>query len=137
MNNSGHPSVLPNEYIENSAALSDASAASAPASGATGKQRAGDRLNVPSSIVRAAGFVPGEKAFVVNEDPAGTVSQPCLVLLKQQPSKFLADYAVAKDLRIRVTPAMLKKCGLEGESFEIDGSDGKIVVTLGRKASAP
>jgi hypothetical protein len=51
------------------------------------------------------------------------------VLLKQQPPELLADYIVAKGCRIRVTPAMLKKCGLEGECFEINGSDGKIVVT--------
>ena len=91
-----------------------------------GKQRAADRLNIPSSIVRASGFAPGDKAFVVDEDPAGTVPKPCLVLLKEQPPKSLADYAVAKDCRIRVTPAMLKKCGLEGDDFEFDGGDGKI-----------
>lgn len=33
-----------------------------------------------------------------------------------------------EDCRIRVTPATLKKCGLEGENFAIDGGDGKIVV---------
>ncbi len=93
-----------------------------------GKRRAADRLNIPSSLVRASGFVPGDKAFVADEDPAGAAAKPCLVLLKEQPPKFLADYAVAKDCRIRVTPAMLKKCGLAGNCFEIDGGDGKIVV---------
>jgi hypothetical protein len=95
-----------------------------------GKRRASDRLNIPSSIVRGSGFVPGDKAFVVDEDPAGAVPKPCLVLLKQQPAKLLADYVVAKDRRIRVTPAILKKCGLAGENFEIDGGEGKIVVRL-------
>ena len=103
---------------------------SPPLPGAKGRQRANDRLNIPSSIVRASGFAPGDKAFVADEDPAGAVSKPCLVLLKQQPPQLLADYIVAKGCRIRVTPAMLKKCGLEGQSFAIDGSDGKIVVTL-------
>ena len=93
-----------------------------------GKQRAADRLNIPSSVVHASGFAPGDKAFVVDEDPAGAVPKPCLVLLKEQPPKFLSDYVVAKGCRIRVTPATLKKCGLEGENFDIDGSNGKIVV---------
>ena len=93
-----------------------------------GKQRAADRLNIPSSIVRDAGFAPGDKAFVVDEDPAGAIPKPCLVLLKVKPENSPADYAVAKDCRIRVTPPILKKCGLEGENFEIDGGDGKIIV---------
>ena len=94
----------------------------------SGKKRAADRLNIPSSVVHASGFAPGDKAFVTDEDPAGAVTKPCLVLLKEQPPKFLTDYAVAKGYRIRVTPAILKKCGLEGESFEIDGGNGKIIV---------
>jgi len=93
-----------------------------------GKQRAADRLNIPSSIVHDSGFAPGDKAFALDEDPAGTVAKPCLVLLKEQPPKFLSDYAVAKGYRIRVTPAILKKCGLEGVNFNIDGSGGKIIV---------
>jgi hypothetical protein len=93
-----------------------------------GKQRATDRLNIPSSIVHDSGFAPGDKAFVLDEDPAGAVAKPCLVLLKEQPPKFMADYAVAKDCRIRLTPATLKKCGLEGVNFNIDGSNGKIIV---------
>ncbi len=93
-----------------------------------GKQRAADRLNIPSSIVRDSGFAPGDKVFVVDEDPAGAVPKPCLVLLKLKPENPLADYAVAKDCRIRVTLAILKKCGLEGANFAIDGGDAKIVV---------
>ncbi len=94
-----------------------------------GKKRAADRLNIPSSIVHDSGFAPGDKVFVVDEDPAGAVLKPCLVLLKKQPPKFLTDYAVAKGCRIRVTPAILKKCGLGGENFAIDGGDGKIIVS--------
>jgi hypothetical protein len=75
-----------------------------------GRQRAADRLNIPSSTVRNSGFAPGDKAFVVDEDPAGAISKPCLVVLKEQPPKFLSDYIVAKGCRIRVTPATLKKC---------------------------
>jgi hypothetical protein len=102
-----------------------------------GKKRAADRLNIPSSVVRDSGFVPGDKAFVVDEDPAGAIPKPCLVLLKEQPPKSLADYAVAKDCRIRVTPAILNKCGLEGETFEIDGGDGRIIVRPRREGIAP
>ena len=101
-----------------------------------GKQRAADRLNIPSSIVRNAGFAPGDKAFVVGEDPAGAVPKPCLVLLKVKPENPLAEYAVAKGCRIRVRPTILKKCGLEGEKFEIDGSDGKIVVRPAKEGIA-
>ncbi len=93
-----------------------------------GKQRAADRLNIPSSIVRDSGFASGDKAFVVDEDPAGAVPKPCLVLLKVKPENPLANYVVARGCRIRVTPAILKKCGLEGANFEIDGGDGKIIV---------
>ncbi len=96
------------------------------------KRRAADRLNIPSSVVRASGFARGDKAFVVDEDPAGAVPKPCLVLLKEKPPKLLADYAVAKDRRIRITPATLQKCGLEGKEFAIDGGDGKIVVRPAR-----
>jgi len=99
-----------------------------PLSGTKGKQRASDRLNISSAIVRNAGFAPGEKAFVADEDPAGATAKPCLVLLKQPPPKVVADYVVAKGHRIRVTPATLKKCGLEGRNFEIVGGDGKIIV---------
>jgi hypothetical protein len=49
----------------------------------------------------------------------------------------LADYAATKDCRIRVIPAILKKCGLEGESFEIDSGDGKIIVRPRRESTAP
>jgi hypothetical protein len=101
------------------------------------KQLAADRLNIPSSIVHDAGFAPGDKAFVVDEDPAGVVPKPCRVLLKEQPPKLLADYAVAKDYRIRVTPATLKKCGREGVTFNINGSAGKIVVRPQREFASP
>ena len=111
-----HQPVLPDEH--------PASAEGTP----SGKRRAEDRLNIPSSIVRASGFAPGDKAFVVDEDPAGAVPKPCLVLLKEQPPKMLADYDVVTDCRIRVTKAILKKCGLAGKNFEIDGGDGKIIV---------
>ena len=86
--------------------------------------------------MRDAGFAPGDKAFVVDEDPAGAVPKPCLVLMKVKPENPLAEYAVAKDCRIRVTPAILKKCGLEGENFAIDGSDGKIVVRPAKEGIA-
>jgi hypothetical protein len=92
------------------------------------KQLTGDRLNIPSFIVRAVGFAPGDTVYVLNEDPAGAIQKPCLVLLKEKPAIPLGDYAASKDCRIRVTTAMLKKCGLDGESFEIDGDNGKIIV---------
>jgi len=104
---------------------------------AGGKRRAADRLNIPSLIVRNSGFAPGDKVFVADEDPAGAADRPCLVLLKEPPPKSLADYAVASGYRIRVTPATLKKCGLEGERFEIDGGNGKIVVTPQKESPVP
>ena len=103
----------------------------------SGTRRVEDRLNIPSSIVRDAGFAPGDKAFVVDEDPAGAVPKPCLVLLKEQPPKMLADYAVAKDFRIRLTAAIRKKCGLKGKHVEIDGGDGKIIVRPAEEGIAP
>jgi len=35
-----------------------------------GRQRAADRLNIPSSVVQASGFTPGDNAFVTDEDPS-------------------------------------------------------------------
>jgi hypothetical protein len=101
------------------------------------KNRAADRLNIPSSVVRASGFAPGDKVYVVDEDPTGVAPKPCLVLLKQPPPTSLADYGVVKDCRIRVTPAILKKCGLEGDNFQIDGGEGKIVVRPRPSADLP
>ena len=93
-----------------------------------GKKRAADRLNLPPSIVRAAGFVPGDSVYVVAEDPAAAAVRPILVLLKEQPAHSLGTYRVSADGRIRVTPAMLKKAGLDGEHFAMEGGSGKIVV---------
>ncbi len=137
MNELSHEPVGPSEHHADSHAghpaastVGHPAASTAPPPGAKGKRRAADRLNIPSSIVHDAGFAPGDKAFVVDEDVAGGVPKPCLVLLKEQPAKFLSDYVVAKGCRIRVTPAVLKKCGLEGENFNIDGRAGKIVISL-------
>ena len=128
MSDPSHQPVHPAEPREDAVAEHSLPTPSAPISGEKGTRRASDRLNIPSSIVHAAGFAPGDKAFVADEDPAGAIAKPCLVLLKEQPPKLVADYAVAKGYRIRVTPVILKKCGLEGEAFEIDSSVGKIVV---------
>jgi hypothetical protein len=100
-----------------------------------GKRRAVDRLNVPSAVVRASGFVPGDVVFVTDEDAAGEASKPVLVLLKEPPAKLMGKYVVSKDSRIRVTPAMLKKAGLQGDTFEFGGGAGKIVV-LAQKSAA-
>ena len=130
MNEMSHESVGPGEHHEAAHAGHPVPSSAAPLPGTKGKRRAADRLNIPSSIVHDAGFAPGDKAFVVDEDVAGGVPKPCLVLLKEQPPKFLSDYVVAKGCRIRVTPAVLKKCGLEGENFDIAGRAGQIVISL-------
>ena len=103
-----------------------ASATVAPNSGSGALTK--DRLNVPPFIVRASGFVAGDTVYVVDEDPAGEVQKPVLVLLKEQPPKSLTEYKVSADSRIRVTPAMLKMGGLEGDTFEFEADNGKIVV---------
>ena len=137
MSNPSHEPVRLNEHPEDARADRGIPTPLGPLPGKKGKQRASDRLNIPSSIVRASGFAPGDKVFVVDEDPDGAVPKPCLVLLKEPPLKLLADYAVAKDYRIRVTPVILKKCGLEGGTFEIDGGDGKIIVRPQKEGVAP
>ena len=53
-------------------------------------RRPEDRLNIPSSIVRASGFVPGSTVYVTDKDPAGVVPRPVLVLLKTKPEHALA-----------------------------------------------
>ena len=137
MNDPSLQPVPPNEHREDALADRGVPNPPAPLPGVKGKQRAADRLNIPSSIVHDAGFAPGDKVFVTDEDPAGAVPKPCLVLLKEQPPKLLVEYAVAKGCRIRVAPAVLKKCGLEGENFQIDGDDGKIVVRPAKEGTAP
>ena len=137
MNDLSHQPIEPDKPSANALADHSVAKPAAPLPGKKDKQRANDRLNIPSSVVHASGFAPGEKAFVVDEDPAGAVPKPCLVLVKQQPPKFVADYAVAKGYRIRVTPAVLKKCGLEGQGFEIDSGEGKIVVRPRPEIAAP
>ena len=78
----------------------------ATADGKTGgKRRAANRLNIPSSVVRAAGFVPGDSVYVTDEDPAGGVAKPVLVLLKEQPASRFGAYQVDGDCRIRVYPS--------------------------------
>jgi hypothetical protein len=135
MNDPSHQPTASSEHHENSHAEHGLPKPPAPLPGTKGKRRAADRLNIPSSIVHNSGFAPGDKVFVVDEDPAGGVAKPCLVLLKEQPPKFVSDYTVAKGCRIRVTPAVLKKCGLDGENFDIDGRNGKIVISLRKEAT--
>ncbi len=48
-------------------------------------RRTEDRLNVPKSSCKAARFLPGNTAYVVDHDPAGVVQKPVLVLLKAKP----------------------------------------------------
>ena len=102
MNDPSHQPTASSEHHENAHAEHGSPNPPAPLPGTKGKRRAADRLNIPSSIVHNAGFAPGDKVFVVNEDPAGGVPKPCLVLLKAEPPKFVSDYTVAKGCRIRV-----------------------------------
>ena len=103
---------------------------------AEGKRRAADRLNIPSSLVRASGFMPGDTVYATDESPAGEAPKPVLVLLKDPPAKTLGKYVVSKDCRIRVTPAMLKKAAFEGETFEFEGGPGKIIVRPRKPAAS-
>ncbi len=122
------PNHEPTHAIETPAATEGAS---------KGKRRATDRLNIPSGVVRASGFAPGDNAYVMNHDAAAAAEKPLLVLLKDKPEIPLGEYVVSKDCRIRVTPAMLKKCGLAGDTFEFDGREGKIVVRPRKAIATP
>jgi hypothetical protein len=92
----------------------------------------GEQLYIPSFIVRAAGFLAGDKVFVAGEDPAPSEVKPICVLSKEKPPVALHDCVVSKDCHILVTLAMLKNCGLNPDSLEIDGKDGKIVIKPSR-----
>ena len=99
-----------------------------------------NRLTIPNAIVKASGFLRGETACVLDEDPSGAVEKPCLVLLKEKPVNPVGKYAVQNAYRIGVTAAVLKRCGLDGTRFQIDGKDGKIIVRMPSSeaaASAP
>ena len=92
-----------------------------------------DRLNVPSFLVRAVGFVGGDTVYVADADPNGKIQKPCLLLMKDKPDNPLAEYKVSNDSRIRITPAIIKLAGLpsdEGTKYEVDGDNGTIIVTL-------
>jgi hypothetical protein len=88
----------------------------------------GEQLYIPSFIVRAAGFKGGERAFVLDEDPADPSAKPVCVLLKEQPSRSLHDCIVSKDCHVLVTLTMLKNCGLTAENLEIGTAEGKILI---------
>jgi hypothetical protein len=88
----------------------------------------GEQLYIPSFIVRAAGFLAGDRAFVAKEESAGSDAGPVCVLSKEKPADALNDCAVSKDCHILVTRAMLKHCGLDAENLEIDGKEGKIII---------
>ena len=92
----------------------------------------GEQLYIPSFIVRAAGFLAGDKAFVTSDDPANPDAKPVCVLLKEKPQSTLHDCIVSKDCHILVTLAMLKNCGLNSDNLEIDSIAGKIVVRRSR-----
>jgi hypothetical protein len=92
----------------------------------------GEQLYIPSFLVRAAGFLAGDKAFITNDDPANPAVKPVCVLLKEKPEKTMHDCVVSKDCHILVTLAMLKNCGLNGDNLEIDSNAGKIVVRRSR-----
>jgi hypothetical protein len=99
----------------------------------------GEQLYIPSFIVRAAGFLAGDRAFVANDDPIDPNAKPICVLSKEEPARAIHDCVVSKDCHILLTLAMLKNCGLNGDNLEIDGKDGRIVVRPSRprqKASA-
>jgi hypothetical protein len=88
----------------------------------------GEQLYIPSFIVRAAGFMAGDKAFVANDDPADPDTKPVCVLFKEKPTGSLHDCIVSKDCHILLTLAMLKNCGLNAENLELDGNEGKIII---------
>ena len=100
------------------------------------KLLSGNRLNIPNATVKTSGFTPGETAYVLDEDPTGAVQKPCLVLMKEKPVNPLGSYGVSKGYRLRVAPAILKRCGLDGSTFEIDGKDGRIIVRIPQREVA-
>jgi hypothetical protein len=93
----------------------------------------GEQLYIPSFIVRGAGFLAGDKAFVAK----GESSDPVCVLSKEKPEAVLHNCAVSKDCHILITLAMLKNCGLDAENLEIDGNNGKIVIRKSKSAKKP
>jgi hypothetical protein len=94
----------------------------------------GEQLYIPSFIVRAAGFLAGEKAFIAKGEPAEPNAGPVCILSKEKPATVLHDCAVSQDSHILVTRAMLKNCGLDPENLEIDGNEGKIVIRQNKPA---
>jgi hypothetical protein len=86
------------------------------------------QLYIPSFLVRAAGFLPGDIAYVVDADPSDSDGQPACVLLKEKPPKSLAAPAVSIDSHILITQSELRSCGLNGENLDISSSLGKIVI---------
>jgi hypothetical protein len=92
----------------------------------------GEQLYIPSFIVRAAGFLAGERVFVAKNESADSNTGPVCMLSKEKPAVTMNECAVSKDCHILVTRAMLKHCGLDAENLEIDSNEGKIVIRQSR-----
>jgi hypothetical protein len=88
----------------------------------------GEQLYIPSFIVRSAGFMAGDRAFVTDGDPSDPAAKPVCVLSKEKPAGSLHDCIVSKDCHILLTLSMLKNCGLDAENLELQSNEGKIIV---------
>ncbi|MCC6125967.1 MAG: hypothetical protein IT426_13460 [Pirellulales bacterium] len=96
----------------------------------------GEQLYIPSFIVRAAGFLAGDRAFISNGDPTDPAAMPICVLSKEKPPGAMHDCIVSKDCHLLVTLTMLKSCGLNADNLEIDGNAGRIVIRRSRAAES-
>jgi hypothetical protein len=87
------------------------------------------RVCVPVCWLRAAGLLPGSKAYVVSDDGSHT-----LILTRDQPDPgkavILQTYKVEKDGNVRIAKTTLARAGLTGKSYTIGGDGSRVMLRL-------
>ena len=85
------------------------------------------RLNVPTTLVKEAGFTPGRKVHVYSEKESG---KPCLVVTDDAcyNGSQCTEYTVEPGFSVKIRPTILKTTGLGTGPYEFAGKTGLIRV---------
>jgi hypothetical protein len=81
-------------------------------------------LSLPSPLVRAAGFNPGDKVYATG------VPDGVEVTLHPTSAALCRKYTVDNHGHIRLTQGLLKRAGIPGGAYDVSGDNTKITVKL-------
>jgi hypothetical protein len=81
-------------------------------------------LSLPSPLVRAAGFNPGDKVYATG------VPDGVEVTLHPTSAALCRKYTVDNHGHIRLTQGLLKRAGIPGGTYDVAGDNTKITVKL-------